>query len=161
MEFINGRVKFSTIVFAYHLAARCLLRLFKENSNSDVIIQLNMLPYQSRYYVMVIAASLVLHLTDVRFFEDYGTNADDIRFDLSEIFIEYIKARWNDSSCTEIEKSYIQEAVAHILLKYYGENVYTNRNLDNKDYVLWMDEILKVQLEECNSAVSRYLSEKR
>lgn len=161
MEFINGRVKFSTIVFAYHLAARCLLRLFKENSNSDVRIQLNMLPYQSRYYVMVIAASLVLHLTDVRFFEDYGTNADDIRFDLSEIFIEYIKARWNDSSCTEIEKSYIQEAVAHILLKYYGENVYTNRNLDNKDYVLWMDEILKVQLEECNSAVSRYLSEKR
>lgn len=161
MEFINGRVKFSNIVFAYHLAARRLLRFFKEDGNSDVRVQLDLLPYQSRYYVMVIATSLVLHLTDVRFFEDYGSNADDIRFNLSEIFIEYIRARWNDSSCTENEKSYIQEATAHILLKYYGENVYTNRNLDNKDYVSWMDGILKVQLKECHSAVSRYLGEKR
>ena len=161
MEFINGRVKLSTIVFAYHLAARRLLRFFKEDDNSDVRVQLDLLPYQSRYYVMVIATSLVLHLTDVRFFDDYGSNADDIRFNLSEIFIEYIRARWSDSSCTENEKSYIQEAAAHILLKYYGENVYTNRNLDNKDYVSWMDEILKVQLKECHSAVSQYLGEKR
>lgn len=161
MEYSNGRIKFSTSIFAYHLAARRILRLFKEEDNSFVCAQINLIPYQYRYYVMVIAASLVLHLTDARFFEDFGTNADDIRFNLADIFIDYLKIRWNDSSCTGAEKYYLQEASAHLLLKCYGENVYTNRNIDNKHYVSWMEDILKMQLEKCPESVVQYRSEKR
>lgn len=161
MEYINGRIKFSTVIFAYHLAARRILRLFKEEDYSNVCEQLDLIPYQYRYYVMVIAASLVLHLTDIRFFEDYGANADDFRFILAEIFIDYLKIRWTDSSCAEAEKYYLQEAVAHLLLKYYGENVYTNRNIDNKQYISWLEDIMKIQLDECPEAVSQYRREKR
>ncbi len=162
MEFLNGHIKFATPVFAYHLAARKILRAFKEGNNSDVCEDLDLLPCQSRYYVMVIASSLVLHLKDDRFFEDYGSNATEVRFEMSPVFVNYLKRRWNALDCTDYEKQFIQNSLAHILLKYYGDNVYTNRNIEeNKDYVKWMESILEMQLIECSDAVAHYREQNR
>lgn len=162
MEYLDGRIKFTTTVFAYHLAARLILRTFNgENYKVTVYKRLSEIPYQYRYYVMVIASSLALHLTDTRFFEGFGVNASDIRFDLADDFFEYIQDRWNDSKCDKDEKMHIQKAIAHLLLKYYGDNVFTNRNMCNSTYNSWMENVMVTELEGCSDVVSEYRNEKR
>nr|MCR5502302.1 hypothetical protein [Lachnospiraceae bacterium] len=160
LEFDHGHVRFSNPVFACHLAARRILRSFREGCRFRTDEQLDVLPYRNRYHVMVIASSLALHLSDNRFFEDFGTNASDIRFDLEEAFYEYMRDRWDADGCDEEEKACIQEAVAHLLLCSYGDNVYTNSNMRNKDHILRLESILKTELKECPEAVLKYRSEK-
>ena len=149
LDYVNSRIKFSNSIFAYHLAARRVLRSYNKKNQLSIYDQLDLLSYKYRYYVIVIAASLALHLTDNRFFEAYGNEADEIRFEVADDFINYISNRWNEPTCTDKEKTYIQEATAHILLRYYGENVYTNRNMLNDKCISLMEDIIKTELNEC------------
>ena len=100
LDYVNGRIKFSNSIFAYHLAARRVLRSYNKKNLLSIYDQLDLLSYKYRYYVIVIAASLALHLTDNRFFEAYGNEADEIRFEVADDFINYISNRWNEPTCT-------------------------------------------------------------
>lgn len=131
MEYENQKLKFTSDVIAYHLAARSILRIFRRYiSEPDLNGKLNALPIKYRYYIMVLASSLAEYVTDTRFFEDFGSNAKDIKFKLAKEFSEYINGRLNSSDCNDREKIYIKEMLVHIKNKYYGENVYTDRNIN-------------------------------
>lgn len=141
MEYENRRLRFTSDIFAYHLAARSLLRTFKNHLDErDLFNKLNAIPIESRYYVMVIASSIAEYLTDLRFFEGFGADAKDIKFDLAEGFYKYITDKWNDSNCGKRERTCIKEMLFHIKNNYYGENVYTNRNNSSDENIEeWMD----------------------
>lgn len=136
MEYQNGKIKFSTIVFAYHLAARAVLRCLKIENYKDAIINtLDNIYYTHRYFVMNVAASLALHLTAPNgFFESngWGEDAIDAGYNIADVFFEYLHNKWNDSECGIDEKECIKEAIAYIVNKSYGENSYTNGKI-NKD----------------------------
>lgn len=141
MEYENRKLRFTSDIFAYHLAARSILRTFRNHiSERDLNNKLNAIPFKYRYYVMVIAVSLAEYLTDLRFFEGFGADALEIRFELARDFHKYIKGRWNDSNCGEKERMCIKDMIRHIKNNDYGENVYFNRNNYSKDNTEeWMD----------------------
>lgn len=154
MECQGNSIKFNALTYAYHLTARLVLRCFAiYNSKLDIIRVLDSIPYKYRYYVMTVASSLAMHLTDKRFFIGYGADAGDIRFDLSNLFFEYIKDKWENQETNLNEKRFIQDAIAQMLLKYYGENVYTNCNMKNNKYVIWYEKIINVCLEQSFASV--------
>lgn len=149
MEYENRKLRFTSDIFAYHLAARSILRTYRNRiSERDLNNKLNAIPFEYRYYVMVIAASLAEYLTDIRFFEGFGADALEIRFELARDFHKYIKGRWNDSNCGEKERMCIKDLIMHIKNNYYGENVYFNRNNYSKDNteewmdISWMDALI-------------------
>lgn len=140
MEFENQKLKFTSDVFAYHLAARSILRLFRRRiGEPNLNGKLNALPIKYRYYVMVLASSLAEYLTDNRFFEDFGSYDIDSKDKVAKEFFNYINGRLSSSDCNEKERIYIKEMLVHIKNKYYGENVYTDRNI-NIDISLLMEQ---------------------
>lgn len=149
LEIHNNKLRFATHIYAEHLAARDLLRQFiKEGANQRVIDWLDNLPSIYRYNVMVIASTLALHLTDNRFFSGFGNDANDIRFYAKSNFYKYLFAKLNNPQCTIKEKLLIQNAIAQIMLKHYGENVFTNRNMnsDDIDQIKWLKSIILTDL---------------
>lgn len=158
MEYVNDRIRFTTLTYAYHLAARHILRCFAKKNCRNIVIQaLEEIAIDYRYVVMVMASTLVLHLDDIRFFKGFGPEAKDYRFELVDIFIEYLKQKWNDPNCCVEEKELIQDAIAQILLKYYGDNVFTNRNVSaDESCVKWFKHILDIELNENKDAVKKY-----
>lgn len=163
MEYVNDRIRFTTLTYAYHLTARYILRCFAKDNCKDIVIQaLEEITVKYRYVVMVMASTLVLHLADTRFFKGFGSDVNDYRFELADIFIEYLKRKWNDESCCIEEKEIIQDAIAQILLKYYGDNVFTNRNVCVDDsYVEWFKYVLDIELNGNKMAVKKYKEEMR
>ena len=163
MEYVNNRIRFTTLTYAFHLAARHILRYFAKENCKDVVVQaLDDIAVEYRYSVMVVASALVLHISDTRFFKGFGTNALDYRFDVVEIFSKYLREKWNSESCSVKEKELIQDAIAQILLKYYGDNVFTNRNVsDDSDCIVWFEHIINTELNENKPAVKRYKEEAR
>lgn len=155
MEYVNNRIRFTTLTYAYHLAARHILRCFAKENCKDIVIQaLEKIAVDYRYIVMVMAATLVLHLADTRFFKGFGSDTNDYRFELKDIFIEYLKQKWNDEGCCVEEKELIQDAIAQVLLKYYGDNVFTNRNVSvDESCVKWFEHVLDIELNENKMAV--------
>lgn len=62
MECQIDRLKFTSSVYAYHLAARLVLRyLSRKDYKTGVIRMLDEIPAQHRYTVIVLASSLALH----------------------------------------------------------------------------------------------------
>lgn len=84
-----------------------------------------------------------------------GLDKDEIRYVWAEVCCEYMKARWSDIECSTDEKLLIQDAIAKIFLKYYGENVYTNRNMieDTQKYINWLECAVSQKLEGRSAAV--------
>lgn len=79
-----------------------------------------------------------------------------------EIFSKYLREKWDSESCSVKEKELIQDAIAQILLKYYGDNVFTNRNVsDDSDCIVWFEHIINTELNENKPAVKRYKEEAR
>lgn len=156
MEYQEDRLKFTSSVYVYHLAARLVLRyVSKEDCKSTVIQVLDEIPAWHRYEVMVLASSLALHLADRRFFPKCGANESEIRFVWAKACCEYMKERWTDFECSVDEKLLIQDAIAKIFLKYYGENVYTNRNMieDTQKYINWLEGAVSQKFEGRSAAV--------
>lgn len=144
MECHDRKIKFTTIVFAYHLCACYLLReiAFYE-CVKDVIGDFECISAEHRYYVLVIMASIAPHLSDIRFFAGFGDNAKEIQFDVAELIAEYMGNRWEDTSCTMREKEFIQKAAYQITNEQYGQNVFSNKRKGNEEYSSWLDNILK------------------
>lgn len=71
MEYVNNRIRFTTLTYAFHLAARHILRYFAKENCKDVVVQaLEDIAVEYRYSVMVVASALVLHISDTRFLRD-------------------------------------------------------------------------------------------
>ena len=161
MECQIDRLKFTSSVYAYHLAARLVLRyLSRKDYKTGVIRMLDEIPAQHRYTVIVLASSLALHTGGVdnrgiRIYNTNGLDKDEIRYVWAEVCCEYMKARWSDIECSTDEKLLIQDAIAKIFLKYYGENVYTNRNMieDTQKYINWLECAVSQKLEGRSAAV--------
>ena len=165
MEYQNDRIRFTSLTYAYHLAARHILRLFsKEKSATRVFQALDALSIKYRYSVMVVASALVLHLQmDITHFQGFGSDSE-IPYFLAEVFYNYFQKKWMNQECSAEEKMLIQDAIAQILLNYYGENVYTNRNMIKEEtgkYVKGLMNIVNIDLENSSATVDRARKEMR
>ncbi|MBM6841344.1 hypothetical protein H6A03_07290 [[Clostridium] spiroforme] len=162
IECMDRVIKFNSLTYAYHFAARYVLRCFVAYNNElDIYKILNIIPIKYRYYVMTIASTLVTHIPNDRYLEGYGDSAADIRFDLAPLFFEYFRDNWNSTKTELNEKMFIQDAIARMLLKYYGESVYTNPNICDEKYIQWFNGVLSTNLGQSYPSVSKYRDGKR
>ncbi len=122
----NQKFKFLSPIFAYHLTALHILRLFLKNGYKEKVKkELDSLPPKSRYLTIVIASSLVGGiLEDERFFGDFGKeNRNQMIDELAPgVLYEYLKEKWK--FVEKEEKLYIIEAKKHIVNELYGENLF-------------------------------------
>ena len=136
MEFHDGKLRFSSPVFAYHLAAKKLIRYFAE-SPQCFISNLDRLDIIHKYKILVIASTIIKHVNTSEF---SFSESIELPFEAADCIVDYLKERWNDIDLDYAERSIIISEAKNILSNTYGENVFTGRNA-NSEHRRWIAHI--------------------
>jgi len=129
LEHENGYLRFSSNVFAIHLAALRIVRKADSEPTEGVICELEEYDYQYRYRVMVAALSIA---ENSGAFDVLSINKGDLSEEVADVFAEYMMKRYNAEDASSDEKDAIVSAVEDILKERYGRNAVSR--LKNSKY---------------------------
>ena len=143
MEYRNGNLRFSCLIYAYHLAAKKIIRLL--NEETEIMKKtLELLEYEYRYKLIVIASTIVKYISSPVFSGEFSFECPlDIPEKMESVIFEYIKNKWDDSTIDKDEKKRIVESIKNLINKEYGDNIFTDRNA-KKDHFAWLERIANV-----------------
>jgi len=140
IEFDEGRLHFSTPIYAYHLVARRILTLLDNCEAKRLQKDLDKIAYAFRYKVIVATVTIGEHYSHPKLKISIPADIDVSQF-LADTFFEYLTAKLNDPNTIDAEKAEVLITIREILDEIYGSNVFTGEG-HNPSYKRSFEELL-------------------